>query len=286
MSQSPQNGVSGHSTPALELADYQFPTQRLKKVLSDSGKTPLVLVACGSFSPITYLHLRIFEMARDWARYNTDFEVIGGFLSPVGDAYKKAGLASANHRVRMCELAVDDSPWVVVDKWEPLHKEYQPTARVLDHFDHELNEVLGGIEDYTGQKKKIRVALLAGADLIQTMSTPNLWAPKDLDHILGEYGAFIVEREGTDIDDALASLQQWRNNIYVIHQLVKNDVSSTRIRLFLKRDMSIRYLVPEPVVKYIEANALYNDDVASVAGKDQPENKGKAIAEASGSTTV
>ncbi|KAF2141911.1 uncharacterized protein K452DRAFT_250872 [Aplosporella prunicola CBS 121167] len=273
-------------SPALELADYRFPTQRLRKVLSDSARTPLVLVACGSFSPITYLHLRIFEMARDWARYNTDFEVVGGFLSPVGDAYKKAGLASANHRVRMCELAVDDSPWIVVDKWEPLHKEYQPTARVLDHFDHELNEVLGGIEDCTGQKKKIRVALLAGADLIQTMSTPNLWAPKDLDHILGDYGAFIVEREGTDIDDALASLQQWRDNIYVIHQLVKNDVSSTRIRLFLKRDMSIRYLVPEPIIKYIEANALYNDDAASVAGKDQPENKGKTVAEASGSTTV
>lgn len=35
----------------------------------------------------------------------------------------------------------------------------------------------------------------------------------------------------------------------VIHQLVKNDVSSTRIRLFLKRDMSIRYLVPEAVIK-------------------------------------
>ncbi|KAF4312596.1 putative nicotinamide mononucleotide adenylyl transferase protein [Botryosphaeria dothidea] len=289
-----QNGVGD----ALPLAGYEFPTQRLKKVLSDSGRTPLVLVACGSFSPITYLHLRIFEMALDWVRYNTEFEVVGGYLSPVGDAYKKAGLASADHRIRMCDLAVEDSSWISVDRWEPIHKEYLPTAKVLDHFDHELNEVRGGIEDYSGQKRKIKVALLAGADLIQTMSTPSkiskrrvqfwavvliklsdLWAPKDLDHILGHYGAFIVEREGTDIDDALASLQQWRDNIYVIHQLVKNDVSSTRIRLFLKRDMSIRYLVPEAVIKYIEANGLYSDE----GDKDKKEEKGKVAAASSSS---
>lgn len=69
-----QNGVS--------LATYEFPTQRLKKVLSDSSRTPLVLVACGSFSPITYLHLRIFEMALDWVRYNTEFEVVGMLQYP------------------------------------------------------------------------------------------------------------------------------------------------------------------------------------------------------------
>lgn len=49
-------------------------------------------------SPITYLHLRMFEMAADFAKFNTEFEVLGGYLSPVGDAYKKAGLASSVHR--------------------------------------------------------------------------------------------------------------------------------------------------------------------------------------------
>lgn len=68
-----QDGVVNDMT----LPGYEFPTQRLKTVLNDSGRTPLVLVACGSFSPITYLHLRIFEMALDWVRYNTEFEVVG-----------------------------------------------------------------------------------------------------------------------------------------------------------------------------------------------------------------
>jgi nicotinamide mononucleotide adenylyltransferase len=49
------------------------------------SKTPLLLVACGSFSPITYLHLRMFEIAADYAKFNTEFEVIGGYFSPVSD---------------------------------------------------------------------------------------------------------------------------------------------------------------------------------------------------------
>ena len=57
--------------------------------------TLLTVMVC---SPITYLHLRMFEMASDFVRFNTDFEVVGGFLSPVSDAYKKVGLAPAYHR--------------------------------------------------------------------------------------------------------------------------------------------------------------------------------------------
>lgn len=78
--------------------DYQFPTHRLARVLRNPDKQPVVLVACGSFSPVTYLHLRMFEMAKDYVRQNTDFEIVGGYLSPVSDQYKKPGLLNAQHR--------------------------------------------------------------------------------------------------------------------------------------------------------------------------------------------
>lgn len=194
------------NTDTMTLDNYRFPVDRLKTKLSNDEKTPIVLVSCGSFSPPTNLHLRMFEEATDFCEFETDYEVIGGFFSPVGDAYKKAGLASAHHRINMTRIAVrDSSTWIGVDPWEPLHKEYMPTVKVLDHFDHELNEVMGGIETSTGEKKKIHVALLAGADLIQTMSTPGLWAREDLKRILGVYGAFILERSGTDIGTRLDS---------------------------------------------------------------------------------
>lgn len=63
---------------------------------------------------------------------------------------------------------------------------------MLDHFEHEINQVQGGIDTPNG-KKKAKIALLAGADLIQTMSAPGVWAPKDIDYILSNFGAFIIE---------------------------------------------------------------------------------------------
>ncbi|KAL9002616.1 MAG: hypothetical protein Q9188_004471 [Gyalolechia gomerana] len=165
----------------------------------------------------------------------------------------------------MARIATEQSStWLDVDPWEAIQKEYQPTALVLDHFEHEINVVQQGIATEGGERKVVRIVLLAGADLIQTMSTPGVWSQEDLDHILGKYGVFIVERTGTDIDDALATLAPWRHNIWVIPQLIQNDVSSTKIRLFLKREMSVRYLVPAPVIKqYIEDHGLYEDDGAS-----------------------
>lgn len=72
------------------------------------------------------------------------------------------------------------------------------------------------------------------------------------------------------MDDALASLKQWEDNIHVIHQMIQNDVSSTKIRLFLKRDMSIRYLIPEPVIRYIDQHRLYNDEDTTKSKDKQP----------------
>ena len=78
----------GIQRQALKLEDYHFPTHRLATTLTDDSKHPLVIVACGSFSPITYLHLRMFEMALDAITEQTRFEVIGGYYSPVSSNYK------------------------------------------------------------------------------------------------------------------------------------------------------------------------------------------------------
>jgi len=254
---------------------YSFPIHRLSH-LNDPDKIPIVLVACGSFSPITYAHLRMFEMAQDFCRQNTDFEVVAGYLSPVGDEYKKAGLLSASRRVEMCRLACDQaSSWLMVDDWEASMPEYQRTAIVLDHFDHAINTVRGGVSDEDGTMHPVRVMLLAGSDLIHTMSEPGVWSAPDLEHILGRYGTFIVERAGSDVDEALESLSAWRENIFVIRQLIHNDVSSTKIRLFLRRGMSVHYLLPDSVIRYIKDNRLYVDDSnTGGAGSEKLDSKG------------
>ncbi|PHH69735.1 hypothetical protein CDD82_7547 [Ophiocordyceps australis] len=239
-------------------ATYRFPTERLRRTC-EAGRTPLVLVACGSFSPVTFLHMRMFPMARDHAR-TEGFDVVGGFLSPVSDAYKKKGLAAARDRIRMCQLAAQSGPkWLTVDPWEAENSTYIPTARVLDHFDWEINHVLGGIECGQGNRRPAKIVLLAGADLIQTISTPEVWDSRDVAHILGDFGAFVLERSGTELHSALENLKQWEKNIHVIQQIVVNDISSTKVRLLLKRDMSIEYLIPDAVIDYIYNHNLYRD---------------------------
>ncbi|KAK4232595.1 nicotinamide mononucleotide adenylyl transferase [Podospora fimiseda] len=244
---------------------YRFPHDKLKLRQTESNRTPLVLVSCGSFSPITFLHLRMFEMALDYVRFNTDFEVCAGYLSPVSDAYKKVGLAPGHHRVAMCSRSIEPSPWLMVDPFETVNcnekgePEYVPTAKVLRHFDHEINTVLGGIEGTDGIKRKAKIALLAGADLIMSMGEPGLWSPIDLDVILRTFGAFIIERSGTDIDEALSTLRQYEDNIWVISQVIQNDISSTKVRLFLKKNLSIRYLIPDPAIEYIDQHGLFRE---------------------------
>lgn len=144
---------------------YQFPDEKLKP--NNSQKTPTVLIACGSFNPITNSHLRMLGMKSNVAHvkrnnhilpllFNLHFLemakddlesigeiVIGGYISPVSSLYEKKGLVSSEHRVAMCQLAVSTSDWLMVDLWESLSKEYMPTRVVLEHFRDTLESNLG-----------------------------------------------------------------------------------------------------------------------------------------------
>ncbi|KAF2415415.1 nicotinamide mononucleotide adenylyl transferase [Tothia fuscella] len=259
-----------------ELRNYSLETSALTTKLSqdDRGKIPLAVIACGSFSPPTYLHLRMFEMAKDWARKDGKYAVVGAYISPVGDAYKKKGLAPAVHRVRMCELATSTmdakSKFIMVDPWEALQSSYQPTAQVLDHFNYELNTKLGGIEDCDGKRIRIQIMLLGGADLLETFTQPGVWSVVDLNHILCDFGAVIIERQGTDLEGSIEKLEpSWRKHVHVINQHIRNDVSSTKIRDFLSTEQSIKYLVPELVIQYIDEQGLYRT-VAGVGNNTGP----------------
>lgn len=147
-----------------------------------------------------------------------------GMLGPIirNPSYGERSLLTVlPNRIQMCSYAAEKtSEWLSCDPWEAIQPQYVPTAQVLDHFDHEINQVRGGVEDVHGNLQPVRIALLAGADLIQTMSTPGVWSSQDLDHILRRYGAFIIERNGTDIEEALEGLKEYKDNIHVISQVI------------------------------------------------------------------
>ncbi|CAJ0649839.1 1776_t:CDS:2, partial [Entrophospora sp. SA101] len=135
---------------SVKLEDYFFPSHRLKTCIE--------------------------EMAKDYILENTNFEIIGGYYSPVSDHYQEDGLAPSYHRVRMCELAVErTSTWLMVDAWETLQDTYTRTALVLDHFKGEINEKRGGVMMPDGKRRPVKILLLAGGDLIESFKIPKLW---------------------------------------------------------------------------------------------------------------
>ena len=61
----------------------------------------------------------------------------------------------------------------------------------------------------------------------------------------------------------------------MIRQLIHNDVSSTKIRLFLRRGMSVHYLLPDSVIRYIQEHRLYVDESsAGGGGSEKLDSKG------------
>ena len=111
------------------------------------------------------------------------------------------------------------------------------------------------------------------------MSQPGLWSHQDLQHILGDFGVFVIERAGTDIDQALDSLREWQHNIHTIPNLIPNEISSTKVRLLVKRQLGIDYLTPDPVIHYILAHGLYRQDPNDASTPDGSEGKDKEKAQ-------
>ena len=68
-------------------------------------------------------------MAKD--RVSSHFQLLGGYFSPVSNAYGKSGLAEGHHRVKMVELALEGSDWLMCDSWESLQAEFQTTGAFI-----------------------------------------------------------------------------------------------------------------------------------------------------------
>ncbi|XP_062283299.1 nicotinamide/nicotinic acid mononucleotide adenylyltransferase 1 [Scomber scombrus] len=244
-------------------------------------KTRVVLLACGSFNPITNLHLRMFELARDHLEDTGQYRVVKGIISAVGDAYKKKGLIEACHRLEMARLSTENSDWITVDSWESSQPEWLETAKVVRHHYEELHtaEQYNDDVDTVKYAKKRRMQedsfegasehkrrgnthlmLLCGADVLESFGIPNLWKQEDIAEILGRYGLVCITRSGSDPYKFIHQsdmLWKYRKNIHVVHEWVTNEISATHVRRALRRGRSVRYLLPDSVVDYIQEHGLY-----------------------------
>ncbi|XP_058210808.1 nicotinamide/nicotinic acid mononucleotide adenylyltransferase-like isoform X4 [Rhododendron vialii] len=220
-------------------------------------KTYIVLVSTGSFNPPTYMHLRMFELARDALKLE-GFDVIGGYMSPVNDAYKKRGLISAKHRIELCHRACRSSEFIMVDPWEANQNTFQRTLTVLCRIKSSL------VESGQISGDSLKVMLVCGSDLLESFSIPGAWIREQVMTICRDFGVVCIRREGQDVDKIICNddiLSEYKNNIKVVNEIVPNQISSTRIRDCILSGLSVKYLTSDEVIDYIKQHHLYSNSM-------------------------
>jgi nicotinate-nucleotide adenylyltransferase len=187
----------------------------------------------GSFNPIHHGHLLCARAAAEAVGART---VV---IFPAGAPPHKPAdpqLASSQHRLQMCRLAVAGIPGFEVDDRE-LHRTGPSytidTARQL-------------LKDGWNE-----VSWLIGADSLNTLP---FW--HDPEALLREVRFIVMGRPGTHFawDSLPAAFQPLRDNLVQIPQL---DISSTEIRRRVSANLPIDYFCPPAVCRYIHDHRLY-----------------------------
>ena len=251
----PANPSPHHTSHSSASAGFDL--SKLQQPSLSPARPLVVLLACGSYSPITNMHLLLFETAKNYLMYETGaLDVVGGVISPVHDSYGKPSLVAAPHRIAMTRAATASSPWIATSAWETLQAGWTTTCATMVAY----SQLLAAAALYP---QPPRLVLLCGADLLESTQVPGLWAPEDLEAILGQYGVAVIERVGLDLERLIAGderLRRWRQNIWIVPQRVVNNVSSTVVRNMIRDGLSIDYLVEARVRQYIDQHALFGHD--------------------------
>nr|XP_026253663.1 nicotinamide/nicotinic acid mononucleotide adenylyltransferase 1 [Urocitellus parryii] len=230
--------------------------QQLQVLTMDkSEKTEVVLLACGSFNPITNMHLRLFELAKDYLNGTVPALVHNQpeRTARLPQNKHKAGKVLRHHQ----------------EKLEAGNCDHRQNSPVVERSGRK-RKCLEERQD-SSQKKSLEpktkgvpeVKLLCGADLLESFGVPNLWKSEDITRIVADYGLICVTRDGSDAQKFIYEsdvLWKHQSNIHLVNEWIHNDISSTKIRRALRRGQSIRYLVPDLVQEYIEKHDLYSSE--------------------------
>ena len=228
---------------------------RIDKVASPSTSLPgVVLLACGSFNPPHNVHLRMLELAKEHLEGESKASVLGAYMSPVSSHYAKAGLVGETHRIAMCEIATEASPFIMVDDWEARQPEWSRTLDVLHSVRTRSRATLGS--------QDLRVMIVCGSDLIESFTVPNLWSEAHLRSLVVENGIVCISRTGYNGSATLNSIpalvqakEEW--NVHFVENDFMSDLSSTKLRKALAGNESIEGMAPQGVADYIRKHSLY-----------------------------
>jgi nicotinate-nucleotide adenylyltransferase len=211
----------------------------------------------GTFDPIHLAHLRLAEELADTFGL-TRVRFIPAAVPP----HRGTPSASAQHRLDMVRLAVADNPRFEIDSRELARQGPSYTFDTVRELRAEIDRPL---------------CLLMGTDAFVAFATWHRWRELlELVHIV------VARRPGYPLQDLAAALpavlkaeylgrhcserealtQEPGGRIFT-HELTALDVSASALRKLIARGKSLRYLLPDAVIAYIENHRLYKETNAS-----------------------
>jgi nicotinate-nucleotide adenylyltransferase len=222
--------------------------------MNEARPGPLGLFG-GTFDPLHIAHLRLALEARE------SLGLAGVCFIPAGNpALRDAPACPAAHRLAMVERAVAGLPGFSVDATE---------VRAA-----EGNSAPGYTVDTLQRQRRLHgeerpLVLLIGADAFAHLESWQRWRDLfGLAHIavatrpghdlekLGA-GATALDREFSARQGIAAELATAPAGRIVPFAITALEISATAIRERLARGLSVRYLVPDAVLDYIETHQLY-----------------------------
>ncbi len=214
---------------------------------STNRDNSIIGILGGTFNPPHLGHLRLAE---DVAHVHRLSRVI--FIPSLLPPHKGSReIASSVHRLAMTRKACEDNPLLEASDLEIRMDGPSYTVNTLRLL----------------REQHMTVRFIMGTDSLKEIS---LW--KDFEELFSLSDFIVVKRPGIDFKTAWAAVPESVRDRFrqdgeaLVHEKLTTivpspveglNISSTRIRNFLKEGASIRYLVPETVRSYITEHQLY-----------------------------
>lgn len=198
-----------------------------------------IVVFGGSFNPPLNSHFSIAEQV-----INQYEEVEKIVFVPVSKAYTKEELEENKHRYQMLKLVIDKNPSFFLSD--------------IDMNEHHSLCTIETLERIEKQFPNKKIWFLIGSDNLKELYT---W--KRAEELVSNYKIVVMERNQDKVEEIIKKdkfLNQHKETIYSLNQEIRTNFSSTYIRAQIKKQKSVRYLLPDEVYQYIQENKLYKGE--------------------------
>ena len=200
----------------------------------------------GTFDPVHKGHLITARALADKLSYDCVN------LMPCGDAYHKAGVSSALHRLAMLNLALAGDNKLILDAQETERSGATYTVDTLLRLRQQLGD-------------NAHIAWVMGADAAETVQKWHNW------QTLFQLANVIVVARDNEVPVDLShwpakcvteskEFKKQPAGCYMLLALEPVAVSSTQIRLKIKNQETVENHVPQSVIDYIEQHGLYRGE--------------------------